>query len=373
MKKILSLLLGVLFLTACLSACDQSGTNDGGGPDRPQEQPVYEETGYNIVENGASEYRLLLPVEPSRREIYAADELNLYLSRAAGVTLPVDSEASASQKYLSVGRTSLAEELTSPVTYEALGDDGFYLKTQGENLVMTGFGGDGTLFAVYEFLELTLGVRFYAEDEILIPETERVPLYKFDITEKPDFEERSLGYLATQGNASNALHMRLGEGVGNWGLWAHTHFSIINKDLPSGQSYKDLHPDWFSEDGTQLCLTNTEMREKFIENLKTIILETPGAEYFMLGQEDQNTFCTCERCTASNAANGGESGTQMIFVNHVAREIAKWLEEEGSPAEPQHGQHGQHGQQQSQQEEQQQEEAEAEGEGSERRARERWR
>lgn len=323
MKKCLSILLtvGVMFsMASCNGGTDSDSSSS-------TEAPAYEESGYKIVEGGESDYRILLPEQPNAREKYAAEELAMYLEKSTGAALPVTSEATVSGKYLSVGKTSLAMASGLELTYDRLGDDGFFLSQQGDDLIMAGYGGDGTLFSVYEFLETTLGVRFYAEDEIVVPEHEDVPLYKYAEEQRPDFEERALGYLATQGNSINALHLRLGEGVGNWGLWAHTHFTIINYDLESGQSYKSSYPDWFSSDGTQLCLTNEEMRAKFVENLKTIISENPTAEYFMLGQEDQNTFCDCENCTRSNAVNGGESGTQMIFVNKVAAEIKQWLSE----------------------------------------------
>ncbi|MDD6994743.1 MAG: DUF4838 domain-containing protein [Candidatus Borkfalkiaceae bacterium] len=325
MKKMICCLLAAL-IAIIGGSCGESGrTSPGGGSSNTT--PKYEESGIKLVENGRTDYRILLPRIPSDRERYAAEELTTYMEKSTGVRLETTYETSSEGKYLSVGGTDLLQSSGLEVSYSRLGDDGFYLVLSGNDLIMAGYGGDGTLFAVYEFLETTLGVCFYAADEIVVPEYTDVPLYKYSEEIRPAFEERALGYLATQGDRNNALRMRLGEGVGNWGLWAHTHFTIINYDLEPGKSYKTDHSDWFSSDGTQLCLTNEEMKAKFIENLKTIIAEKPNAEYFMLGQEDQNTFCTCGRCRASNAENGGESGTQMIFVNSVAAEIKKWLKE----------------------------------------------
>ena len=133
------------------------------------------------MEGGESDYRILLPEQPNAREKYAAEELAMYLEKSTGAALPVTSEATVSGKYLSVGKTSLAMASGLELTYDRLGDDGFFLSQQGDDLIMAGYGGDGTLFSVYEFLETTLGVRFYAEDEIVVPS---MRMFRFTNTQR---------------------------------------------------------------------------------------------------------------------------------------------------------------------------------------------
>lgn len=325
LKKICVAVLALMFVISCAS-CKDNNRSDSSEPGGSE----LKTTGELIVDDGNSDYSIIISENATSRESYAAEELKLFASKTSGVSLEVKSDSglnySADKKYLCIGKTALNPS-DFLLTYDELGSDGFKIKTVGKSVFMSGYGGDGTLFAVYEFLAFTFGVEFYAEDEILLPSLNKAELYDFDIVSVPDFEERALGYLATQGNSKNALRMRLGEGTGNWGLWAHTHFKIINYDLPSGQTYLTSHPEWFSSDGTQLCLTNEDMQAKFTENLKTIIEDLPDAEYFMLGQEDYNTFCDCNACAESNAQNGGESGTAMIFINSVARKIKAWLNE----------------------------------------------
>lgn len=142
----------------------------------------------------------------------------------------------------------------------------------------------------------------------------------------PDFETRMLGYYGTMSDEDFALKKRVLYDHGNWGLWAHSHFVILPPE-----KYDAEHPDWYSADKTQLCLTNEEMRKQFVENLWQIICEKPDAEYFMLGQEDDDTFCDCERCRASHEKYGGRSGTMMVFVNHVAEEIEKRIRASSRP------------------------------------------
>lgn len=317
---ILSLILALSFL-----GCEDNGETT---PTDELEVLGYEKTDEDFTKNGVSAYKVITSIKASARENLAKDELLLFTSKVTGVVLPSftdDLPVLESDKIISIGETTLLQKSGISVTYSELGSDGFKIITKDNTIFLIGFGGDGTLFSVYEFLKLNLGVKFMAEDEIKITEQNNVKINKYNFVSRPAFEERALGYFATQGNDKNALRMRLGEGVGNWGLWSHTHFTIINYDLPSGQTYKTTNPEWFSSDGTQLCLVNAKMKEKFVANLKKIIEKESTAEYFMLGQEDVNTFCSCDECVKSIAENGGEGGAQMIFVNKVAQEIESWL------------------------------------------------
>ena len=85
------------------------------------------------------------------------------------------------------------------------------------------------------------------------------------------------------------------------------------------------------KDGTQLCLTNEEMKAEFIKNLKVVISTHPNDKYILLGEEDSNTFCNCDNCQEAIKKYGTPSGVDMIFVNPVAEEIENWLA--GDPEE----------------------------------------
>lgn len=175
MKKMICCLLAAL-IAIIGGSCGESGrTSPGGGSSNTT--PKYEESGIKLVENGRTDYRILLPRIPSDRERYAAEELTTYMEKSTGVRLETTYETSSEGKYLSVGGTDLLQSSGLEVSYSRLGDDGFYLVLSGNDLIMAGYGGDGTLFAVYEFLETTLGVCFYAADEIVVPEYTDVPLY----------------------------------------------------------------------------------------------------------------------------------------------------------------------------------------------------
>ena len=97
--------------------------------------------------------------------------------------------------------------------------------------------------------------------------------------------------------------------------------------------YFDRHPEWFSEikgtrthKGTQLCLTNDEMRRELTKNAIALLREDPGADIIQISQNDHAGRCTCKTCLAVEQEEGGvgtASGPLLRFVNQVAEEIEK--------------------------------------------------
>ena len=277
-----------------------------------------------LAERGETSYRLIVPENCGKKTKYAAELFQKYFRECTGAELPFGRDGGA-EKAVSVGETKrLAEFLGGEPREKML--DALNIRIAPDAVYLYGDDEDGTVNAVVEFLEKYLSVRFFAPDETLCPKTERVVLPVGSYRSVPDFETRMLGYYGTMSNEDFALKKRVLYDHSNWGLWAHSHFVILPPE-----KYDAEHPDWYSADKTQLCLTNEEMRKQFVENLWQIICEKPDAEYFMLGQEDDDTFCDCERCRASHEKYGGRSGTMMVFVNHVAEEIEKRIRASSRP------------------------------------------
>jgi hypothetical protein len=109
----------------------------------------------------------------------------------------------------------------------------------------------------------------------------------------------------------------------SWGLFVHT-FEVL---VPP-EKYGKTHPEYYSLiDGkrnpvTQLCLSNKEVFETLVAELKKRIAENPEATYWSVSQNDNDKYCQCEYCTKMNEKYGGvPSGSIVWFVNKVAREF----------------------------------------------------
>ena len=341
MKYITAIILALCCIFA-VCACTQTKTP-------PPDDHTVTDTQIDLVKDGTTEYSILLPESPTASEQFASQELGNFFEQATGISLKIvrdDDSISSDGKYLSIGQTSLFRESGAKINAAELSDDGFKLITYKNSVLMNGAGESGKLYAAYEFLRQQFNYRVYAADEIYINTVSDCKLKNFNLTVIPDFQGRDVHNYTYFYDNTFATRMRLNgvrtsflpsQGNGSaWAsdLWDHTTFRI----LPPSQY--GSHTSWYSPDKTQLCFSNaledTEdgklMFQTFVDNLKVFIENEPNAKYFMIGQEDKGTTCTCLKCQENNIRYGGEnancSGTLIVFMNKVAKAIKAWLQEE---------------------------------------------
>lgn len=347
-KRIICILLSTLFVGTCV-ACDKLPVQGQGGLSTGDA-----DTSIDLVKNGATDYQILLAENATDTENFAASELAYFFEEATGYKIKTVSESTVTadkdDKYLAIGATDIFEESGIALSAAELANDGFKLVTYGNCVLMNALGESGKLYSVYEFLRRQFDYRVYAADEIYVRETENCKLKNFNVTEVPDFEGRDFHNYVLFNDAQLATRLRLNgvrtpfkayQGNGSaWAgsLWSHTTFKIMPKT-----EYFNTHRKWYSDDGTQLCFSKPLedsadgelMFTTFVDNLMAFIEKESTSIYFMIGQEDVGTTCGCDSCVINNEIYGGEgknpSGTLMVFINKVAREVKKRLLESDTP------------------------------------------
>lgn len=324
--KILSTAMSVVLSVSCLAACKPKEKELPPPVYEEPEPPVIEKTDITLAKDGESEYKVVVPETMQTKEMVARNELVEFIRRSTGAELTVVNDNGLTfnpeDKYISVGNTQILATSGVSVTQSELTLDGYKVVKKGNTVLIAGPSDYGTLYGVYAFLENEIGFRVYAEDEIKYDTTTELKLLDFDLTERPDFEKRQVGYYEVSNNTEFRDRMRVERHGHDWIYGSHSHFTIMPK-----ATYLAAHRDWYNRDATQLCLTNEDMRKEFISNLKAIISSHPDQHYILLGEEDSNTFCDCENCKKAIEKYGTESGVDMVFVNSVAREIKAWLAE----------------------------------------------
>lgn len=328
-KKISSLIaLTLAFVMTCsLAGC--------GGSEAESEGKDFKTTGENIVEDGKSEYVIVVPEDPDFVTNLAASELNEFLGRSSGVTLKVIEDDAYSEddtkKFISLGETTLLENAGIVIEKEKLGEGGYVLKTIDNCLYISGVtenSYNGTLYGVYDWLKYTIGYRCYAEDEFTYEEMKEVPLYAFDESYRPSLDIREVAYkdLITSSLYSYRMYTQ-DSNHGVWNSFAHT---MISQYLPY-TTYGTEHPDWYTPNGEQLCLSNEEMIKEMIVQVKAKLDVFPDRNYVTIGREDNSTICTCEKCAATTAKYGGNySGLELEFTNKIAKGVDELLQAEQS-------------------------------------------
>lgn len=322
---------------------------------------------------------------------FAGQELAQLLGEALGKTVPLVRQPTQGVASLIVGRSPQA--LQAGIDLDAIGRDGFVIRTMGEDIVIVGRDDmrtdvprllatssllkrqshfqRGSLSGVYHFLETQLGVRFYFPGQIgtIIPRHSSLTIPPLDIQEAPDHPARDSGYSGllpdgTDGQASypyKSLH-RLRQRL-------QTQY-IPNvhglRDLDLVRRFGDTHPEYFAllPDGTRhtssnlrhaghLCFSSG-VREVIYQDAKAFLtgqsaqsrdIRSRGGShnwspantqpgYFNLMPQDGFVPCACEACQKHYK---GVRFSQMdqqaasTFIWGFVAEVARKLEEENVP------------------------------------------
>ena len=319
-------------------------------------------------------YAILIPTNATSTELRAANELADTFLRCTGKTLSLERTETNGIHYISIGNTSLFEEVSKKKHFDlskgALNEDGFVLYTSGKDLLINAYNGRGITYGVYEFLEKTLGVQYLSGDYTYYPTLDKVDLYSIDKTYVPAFSGRA--YLNTpvfDNNIPYVSHMRFNtdycampEDYGGSSLWhkfpipAHTAGTILpyKNYLEGGtdangnpllkEDYREVYQHRYSDAGVtnnwylgalDLCYTNgvdynqgnpKSTLELMVSSLKAILDEDRTCEFLHVGQEDVPSSCPCSHCRDS-ATKYRASGVMIRFMNEVESRVNEYLRE----------------------------------------------
>ncbi len=288
-----------------------------------------------LVDNGRSDYRIVVPADAIPAERTAAEELQTFLAEIGGVELPIVAETDGPA--IHVGQSPDAARALGIADWQELKPDEICLKTVGLDLYLAGDRPRGSLYAVYEFLEQNLGVRFWTAEVTEVPKQSTIELPLLDYRYAPPFEVRAAGYDLARSDPKFAARLRNnGHGVANppeWGgdvqLLGGVHTFSDNSPLISVQEYYDAHPEWFSERNgkrlnrhVQLCLSNPELRRELTRKVLAWIRSNPNCQYVSVSQNDNQNYCQCATCTAFVEEHGNQADLLIDAVNEVAAEVA---------------------------------------------------
>ena len=347
-NRILSLLFTLVLSLSYAAGCTTEGTSSSAPSSEDAETSVektWEKSGYQLVNNGNSEYVVVLPASPTSNEYTAAEELKYFLKEATGAELSVvkESDYAISDKsaVICIGETNYADK-KGVKTDGTLDRSGYIMKTIDNQLFIRSDGdGLGCVYGVYDLLESSIGYRYYYTDEIYFEETDTVELYEYDEVVDPDFDFRTMStwnaFLHT--NEDYMRRMRTFRRDYNWGWTGEVHIQTRKGGIIPKDEWYDLHkfgtvtedgqPDhWFSKTGDQLCwMAGEEMYQEAAKDIFERITMEPDKTYFPVSQADTLMFCDCDRCLQAKADWAyNDAGLQLYFLNRVASYVNEWVE-----------------------------------------------
>ncbi|MFV1964416.1 MAG: DUF4838 domain-containing protein [Pirellulaceae bacterium] len=291
-----------------------------------------------LVDQGKATSAIVVPNEPLPVVSFAAEELQYHIERATGARLAIvkESQRPADSATVFVGACQATAE--AGIRTEGLAPNGFILKVNGNRIFLVGDDTDGppawvlhnnrtrvgTLFAVYEFLEQELQVRWLWPGPLgeVIPPRSTMVVPSYGHVGKPAliharWRDGGASVAGTAGWSSSASRSRFLSEQGKW-LRRHRFALGVNMDMAHAftdwwDRHKEDHPDYFNllPDGTRrsdpnyhggaaslisMCVSNPGFHRAIVERWRQS--RSPQDPHVDVSENDTSGKCTCPKCLA---------------------------------------------------------------------------
>ena len=300
--------------------------NYGGTPYVP---PTVTDEMY-IVDDGTSDYCIVIAEDASETISTAAEELQTYIEKISGARLDIvtENEITAGDKAILVGETVLEKEIAD-IDRSSIKADGFRLYADGTHLVIAGADERGTLYGAYTLLEEYFGVRWFTPTLEKVPESEDLVIdSELDRTVEPSFSIRRNDCAGTNDAHRARTKMNVSfwqEAKAHGGALTYVFWDASLPSLVPDALFAE-HPEYFAlqPDGTRstdhVCLSNPDVLEVAVANARQQMRDCPRetSDHVHIGQKDNQNYCHCENCEALYEKYGSITAPTLIFTNNFA-------------------------------------------------------
>jgi len=294
-----------------------------------------------LASDGATAYAVVKPEKPTAADDYAVSALTNFLFQKTGAIFPVVSpdQVSLTNKYVFVGLNAPVLKIAGKDPLAPLKDQEYVARSAGADIFLYGKGMHGNLYAVVDFMENTLGRRWYTGRQIVeTQQWKREPGWPVFAAErnqavKPFNRKGSFSFAYRQPSGRGMFDFHLQNGMNIIGdkdhpaedyslkvmpVGCHSLFGYIppsQKEQPWASTYgwiekKDYfatNPGFFTMNAAgqrvvdQLCFSNPDLRKEFAKNVMEHIrlLKADGKSRLLLdvsAMDNTGELCFCPGC-----------------------------------------------------------------------------
>lgn len=271
-----------------------------------------------IVNDGVSDYQIIVSARADSVLTQAATELQEYLGKISGTIIPVVTAENREEGMHKIFIGTYPENKS----YDPLM---VFYRVNDDDLLIGGGSPESVLYSVYAFLENELGCMWLSPDAEIVPESENITIRgKLDYEYTPDIETRTVHSKLFYENHDFAdKHKVTYEAFPGYVPEARVH--TFHRFMP-GSAFFDSHPEYYAlRDGkrltTQLCLSNPDVLRIVTDSVAAYFERYPGSKILSVSQNDNTLNCQCEECMAIDKEEGSASGSMIRFVNKVAEQF----------------------------------------------------
>lgn len=265
--------------------------------------------GLTITSGRESHYRIVIPQHPSPQEERAAQLLQHYLNKISGCSLAIEqTNIPAGGNVILIRRSQTVEN-----------PDGFRIRTHGKRLLIEGGSHKGCIYGVVTLLERWLGCRKYSTDFEIIPRQENIELPDIHYEDAPVNTLRIVnGSFGLDADYKDWQRLDMVKEVFPEGYYVHTFHRLIPWEV-----YFDDHPEYFAlMNGKRIidqpCLSHPDVLRISLNKLREEMEKQPDRQVWSVSQNDNFSYCQCDRCREIIKEEASPAGPVIRFVNAVA-------------------------------------------------------
>ncbi len=299
-----------------------------------------------LSENGKTEYTVVAPSKYSvaskfvSKHLTAATEANFPLEFAEECNL-------SAGKYIVLGLNDLIKSAVTVPEAKILGEQGYYIKTVGDDVLVYCVSENGAQLAAIALLRALVGYDMMSGDCVIYEKAGDV-LPAIEIAERPDYEFRinsnemkgdakygmgfsqKTGMLQTDiGNVHNLYDFFTQEDVENHSKWFSEGAIVQRTAAGGGLERVRIGQPCFTAHGdkAEYEALLSHMADKIIDILK----KKPDILNMRISQNDvlgENTTwrCSCDACNASYDYYGTLGGAMLSFTNDLAKKVYEYID-----------------------------------------------
>ena len=285
---------------------------------------AFQPTSNDLAISAMQNWYITVADDATSSERYAAEEFQKWFNKATRLTLPLETA------HANGGKISIEASST-------LGDEDIQITVESGQVQISGGRPRGVAYAVYQFLEELVGIRFFTAEHTHIPDASALKISCGSYTYSPPFSFRWSYYRENSDVPEFAAKRKVNTVTDAENLGGKTQQQLINHSfhaLVPYSTYGESHPEYYAlvdgkrdtnthGGGPQLCVTNPEVIEVAAESAIQHLTAHPEATNISVSQADTAAYCRCEICETLNEAEDTPMGSHLTFVNAVAERIEK--------------------------------------------------
>lgn len=284
-----------------------------------------------IVRDGRPEASIIVPKDAPSDVLRAARELQTYVRKTSGSELPIrNEEAGRSERVeIRLAVTPLGISRGGDPATAIVHEDGYAISSHGRMITILGGSPRGTLYGVYDFIERSLGVRWFMPTDLGedIIRTPSIPVPELNLVRNPAFPAVS-GFTWAGSPGAEDWELRMRVRVGKAVSFGHNWFNIH----PLNRETFAADPEMFAlvagkrGRSTQLCSSHPKVVQATVLAARRYFDANPDAPLFSISPNDGLGWCECDRCRKVDALYGVTDGSLADRFVHYANEVAAELE-----------------------------------------------